>query len=359
MNGRCRWRTGKIWVAVSALLVASRGAGAQSLSYPAFRVGAFGDAIVSHSTVSGANDLDFGELDPYAAVQISESWSALGEALFQRVERGRDEDTVGGRRFDVDVERLFLAYSPADSLRVEAGEVSSGILAWNDREQRPRFLQTPIDMPAIARNQERGGAWPLHLLGAWVSGTLPGSAGFAYGAGIGRARGPARDDLPSFTGPGPLAGLFNVSFSPSAVPGLAVGGAAYFGRIPAPEGSYREIDETISSSYARGPLEVRAEWSRMNHQRAGRNHATEGWYGLVSVRLPDPLDRFRPYLLVDRLSVARDEPFLRDVRDQRAWASGVRFDAGRHLALKLEYRSQRARSADHERLVRAEIALAY
>jgi hypothetical protein len=320
----------------------------------------FADVNFAYSTSSHASDLDFGELDPYAKAQLSDAWSALAEVLVQRLERGSDLDVPSRSRIDFDLERLFVAYDPSDAFRFQLGEINSGIIEWNEREQLPRFLQTPIDVPSIAKRQEQGGAWPLHWIAAWASGRAPGSAGFRYGIGIGEGRGRSRDDT-SLTGPNSAAGLLSLSFTPNAVPGWEIGGSALLDAIPAAEGTYREIDRTLSTSYVHGPIEFRAEWSRMEHRprAGGRTHVTKGWYALLSLRLPRTLQQLRPYLLIDQLDVANDEPYLADVSDQRAWSAGVRWDLTRHVVMKVDFQSQRARAPESERRIRAQIAVGF
>ncbi len=347
--------------ALAAALAVGRLALAQGESYPTARLGGFADVTLDRSTREDATEIGFWEVDPYAEAQFSDSWSALAEALFQRVERGSDADVPGRRRYELDLERLFAAYSPSDALRLQIGEVNTGLVEWNEREQRPRFLQTPIDIPSIARRQEQGGAWPLHLIGVWASGRVPGTAGLRYGIGIGAGRGRTRDDTLPLAHSTSAAGLVSVSFSPDALPGGEIGAAALVDDIPAPEGTYREIDGTLSASYVSGPFELRSEWSRMDHRRqsTGRTYVTQGWYALLSARLPDPVRRLRPYVLLDRLDVARGEPYLADVRDQRAWSAGVRWDAARRVAVTVDFQSQHARTREAERRIRAELAVAF
>jgi len=58
----------------------------------------------------------------------------------------------------------------------------------------------------------------------------------------------------------------------------------------------------------------------------------------------------------DRLDVSAGESYLRDVRDQDAWAAGVRWDAARRLAIKTDRRSQLTAAGKRERTIRAQIA---
>lgn len=343
-----------VFAALSAALFAAEGGGQ---SYPAFRGGVFADANLSYSLVSHASELEFGEIDPYGEIRFSETWSAIGELLFQRIERGSSADRPGRKSVELDIERLFAAYAPSDAFKIQVGEINSGIIQWNS-EQLPRFVQTPIDVPSIARRQEQGGAWPLHLLGAWLSGRAAGSAGLLYGIGAGVGRGPHRDDT-SFPGTDSGAGLAALSVSPAWAPGWTIGAAVLVDRIPAREGTYDELARTVSTSYLRGPLEVRAEWSRMDHRLSGVDHVTTGWYALVSYRLPGGLRALRPYVLVDQLDVANEEPYLSDILDQRSWSAGVRWDVAAHLVLKGDFQSQRARESQEERRIRLQVAVAF
>ncbi|HET7453112.1 MAG TPA: hypothetical protein VFL12_10245, partial [Thermoanaerobaculia bacterium] len=208
-----------------AALTASGTAAAQE-SYPRFRFSVFGDANLSYSVVSHATEFSFGEIDPYAEARFSESWSALAEVLLHRIERGSNEDKPGKSSVELDLQRFFLAWSRSDALRVQAGQINTGIVAWNEREEVPRFLQTPIDLPAMATRPEQGGAWPLHIVGAWASGSAPGSAGFRYGVGLGAGRGHTREEVTVDHAASP-AGVASVTFAPSAVSGWTIGAAAF------------------------------------------------------------------------------------------------------------------------------------
>jgi len=344
-------------VLIFAALAGTRVAAAQS-SYPTFRLGVFADGNLAYSFSSHATTFSFGEIDPYAEARFSEDWSALAELLFQRIERGSNSDKPGKNSVEVDLERLYVAWSRSDALRLQVGELNSGIILWNEREQVPRFLQTPVDVPSMARRSEQGGAWPLHMIGAWAWGQAPGAAGFRYGVGLGAGRGQTRDDV-TFAGAASPAAVASIAFAPAEIPGWTIGGAAFVDRIPAPEGTYSEIDETFSTSYLHGPLELRGEWGRMDHRLAGSSHVTTGWYALASWRLGGTLQSLRPYVLFDRLDVANEEPYLSDVPDQRAWSAGVRWDASSHLVLKFDYQSQRAPAPEEERRVRVQVAVAF
>jgi hypothetical protein len=313
--------------------------------------------IFARTSPGGATFFDTGELDLYGSDQLSDRWSILGEVLLQHSRRSPGADPPP-KDFELDAERLYAAYQRSDRLRVEIGQVHTGLIAWNEREHRSRFLQTPIDVPSIARGEEQGGAWPLHFIGVWASGRLPGRAGLTYGAGSGVARGRLRDEISSviedIQRP---AALLSLRASPDAVSGLEAGAAIYSGDIPARDGRMREVDTTLSTSYVRGGLELRSEWAEMHHRRIAddRRFITRGWYALASARPRGRWKVLRPYLLFDHLEVAPGESYLNELHDQRAWAAGVRWDVERRLAVKTDLRRQRA----GERELRIQLAFSF
>jgi hypothetical protein len=271
-------------------------------------------------------------------------------------------ENIGASNFEVNLERLYVAYSPSDRLRIEVGQIHTGIIQWNEREHRSRFLQTPIDVPSVAQRESQRGAWPLHFDGGWASGRVPGALGVEYGVGLGAARGSERDNIqPLFRHGISPAGLLRLSFSPDALTGFEAGSAGYVGRIRAPGRTMRELDATVFSSCVRGGVELRGEWARMAHAEVlGRNEfITRGWYLLGSWRPRGRWKPLRPYLLIDHLTVARGEQFLSDVHDQDAWSAGVRWDVSSKLALKSEFRSQLLQSPSHRHFIRIELAFAF
>jgi hypothetical protein len=191
---------------------------------------------------------------------------------------------------------------------------------------------------------------------------VPGAAGLQYGVGIGEGRGSMVDDVAVFArGEFSPAGLASLSIAPDRLPGFHLGISALSDTIPAPEGRYRELDRTISASYVNEGIEFRSEWSRMDHrlQSDGSGHVTEGWYALLSMRLRGSLETLRPYVLLDRLKVAKDEPYLASVRDQHTLAVGTRWDAAKHLAVKLDYRFARPSGRRSHDSVRLQTAISF
>src|SRR6266852_1798983 len=165
-------------------------------AFPSIRVGGFADIELHTSSGNVREGLDLVELDLYSVARFSERWSALGEGVAQRAWRQNERER---RLPEFSLERLYVEYAPNDALRIEIGQTHTGIVRWNEREHRSRFLQTPIDVPAIANRESQGGAWPLHFTGAWASGRLPGSLGLTWEVGAGAGPGLERDAIPIFS----------------------------------------------------------------------------------------------------------------------------------------------------------------
>src|ERR1700682_1201217 len=217
---------------------------------PHFHFGGFANVSFDHSSRTHETAFATGELDLYANAAVNDAWSMFGETFVQHTGSIENVDPRPTKRVEAEIERLYISYNPSDRIRFELGRNHTGIIRWNQREHRGRFLQTPIDVPAIANREEQGGAWPLHFLGVWASGRLPGRLGLQYSAATGKARGVARDEIePAINQDATAARLFSLSISPDGVPGWLLGGVEYIGNIPAPEGDMREVDHTIFTSY--------------------------------------------------------------------------------------------------------------
>jgi hypothetical protein len=356
----------KVWVAAAATLfplatalhAQTAAAAPDSPSRPSFRIGGFADIELHTSSDSVREGLDLAELDLYSVAELSERWSALAEGDARKVWR---QGTGDNRVVELNLERFYVQYAPNDAFHVEIGQTHTGIVRWNEREHRSRFLQTPIDVPAIARRPQDDGAWPLRFIGIWASGRSSGPLGITYGAGVGGGSGRERDEIPVRGIDRSAAVLLSLSTSPDALPGLELAVSAYAQRIRTSPETLRERDVTLSANYVSSGTEVRAEWARMSHTgtQSGIRYETTGYYALFSKRLAGRFQRVRPYILLDHLDVAADEIYLQNVTPENAWATGVRYDVSRRFSLKGEFRSQRAPHGEREQLLGLQIGLSF
>lgn len=332
---------------------------ADPVSQPRIHFGGFADVELHTSSDNVREGLDLAEIDLFSTATLSRSWSALADVVAQsewRKQEGGDRGVV-----ELDLERLYATYSASDAFSLEIGQTHTGIIRWNEREHHSRILQTPIDVPAIARRPQENGAWPLRFVGIWVSGRTAGPLGLAWEAGAGAGPGSARDVIPLLSSDRSPAAFMSLSASPDVVTGLNFGLSVYAQHVPAKPDAFRERDLTASLNYVNRGTEVRAEWARMNHTltRGSKSFRTTGYYALFSQRLPGLAERARPYLLLDRLFVAPGETYLSEVTPENAWAAGVRYDVNRQFSVKGEYRSQRAPNGDREALLGMQFGLSF
>ena len=328
-------------------------------AFPSFHTGGFADIELHTSSDNVREGLDLAEFDVYSIANVSDAWSALAEGVAQRSWRENEPGEHNG--IELDLERLYVQYARSDDFRLEIGETHTGIIRWNEREHRSRFLQTPIDVPAIARRPQDDGGWPLRFVGIWASGRSSGPLGLAYGAGVGAGSGRSRDEIPIFRGSRSPSFLFSLSTSPDRVPGLELAAAAYAQHLRGTTQEYEERDVTLSANFVRNGTEVRGEWAHMNHRATDTDtmYRTVGYYLLLSKRLNGRFARLRPYVLLDHLDVAEGESYLRDVTPESAFATGLRYDVTSRFSLKGEFRSQRASDGDREFLLGMQIGYSF
>jgi len=291
-----------------------------------------------------------GAFDLFATSRLGDHWSALAELAFE----------VSVEGLATDLERFQFTYEHSDAFRVSAGRMHNPLLRWPITNHHGVFNQTPIDLPIIARWEDEPGLWPMHFVGVMTQGRFGGRLGPSYAVGVGNGRGAHLDEV-QMGGDANTNRAVVASFgvSPDAAPGLSLYVSGYFDSIPSPEESLRERDATLSGSYVRGDVELRAEWSRMHHTtvQSGTEYDTTGWYALFAYRLPARLAHVKPYLLVEGLDAAEGEAFLEGVPDEDAWAAGARWDANRWVALKADYRWRRIQHADSFGTTRVQLAV--
>lgn len=304
------------------------------------RIGGFADIVLRTAPTNTV--WNAAELDLYSTLRLSTDWSALAEGMVQRA--WRPVEASEKPELDLRLERLYFSYQRSDAFRLEIGETHTGIIRWNEREHRSRFLQTPIEVPAIARYPQDDGAWPTRFVGLWASGERHDAIGFKWEAGAGAGPGANRDVIPILSDDLAPAAFFSMSFSPRAVEGFEAGFAAYGQHVPSEPRSMRERDVTLFSDYVNHGTEIRAELARLNQtpSHTDRTFRNQGWYVLISKRLTGSAERARPYLLLDHLNVDPADVFLQDAKNENAWAAGVRYDFTQRFTAKGEFRSQRA-----------------
>ncbi len=317
-----------------------------------FNIGVFADAGYSASRRHGEKQgFRLGAIDLYGTGQISDRWSALIELVFEN-----DQNELV-----TDLERLQVSYDYSDALRVSAGRIHNPLIRWNVAQHHGAFIQTPIDKPAITRWEDQPGLWPVHFVGVAASGRVLGSSPFPldYDVALGNGRGDNLDEIQVGGDKNhSKAVILALGTSPAALVGLEVFATMYFDDIPDPAQTLRERDLTLSTVYEHAGTELRAEWATMRHTGLVDRHRyeTNGWYALLSQRLPGRFANFRPYLMLDRLAPADGEPFLQGTADEHSWVAGLRWDLSSRSAVKVDYRVENAAGV-RDRSLAAQIAV--
>jgi hypothetical protein len=321
------------------------------------RLGGFADVVLRSSPTNTARHLV--ELDMYSTLRISDAWSALAEGIAERT--WRPPEAGEKPTIDLNLERLYVAYQTSDAFRLEFGETHTGIVRWNEREHRSRFLQTPIEVPAIARQPQDDGAWPTRFVGLWASGQTRGPMRFRWEGGAGAGPGSERDSIPIFSPDRSPAGFLSASVAPFGIEGWESGFAVYTQHIPSKPIALRERDFTLFSNYVNRGTEIRAEWARMEHQRTRMRQIfrNQGYYVLISKRLRGSAEHARPYVLVDHLNLDSADPYLREATNENAWAAGLRYDFKEWLSAKGEFRAQRALDGSRKSIIGLQIGVSF
>ncbi|MGH7505247.1 MAG: hypothetical protein ACRELX_06335 [Longimicrobiales bacterium] len=320
-------------------------------AFPNFHLGVFGNIdFVASPAEDETSGFRNGALDLFATSQLSDRWSGLIELLFS--------NTSGG--LVTSLERIQIAYDHSDALRLSAGRLHNPLVHWNVVHHHGVFLQTPITKPAMTEGESARGLWPVHFVGAMVTGRFANLLGVTYTLGAGNGRGATLGEIQVGADRNEHKALIaGIGISPAGAVGLELSVTGYWDRVPAPDGEIRERDITVSGSYVARGYELRSEWGRLEHEIAGGDDfQTTGWYVLLARRLPGALENIRPYVLLDRLEAAGGLAFLEDAPDQSSFAAGARWDVDPAVALKADVRSQRIGGGAREALVRLQLAFA-
>ena len=315
-----------------------------------FTMQGFGNVDLVASAYRGQHSgFENGAFDLFVTSHLDEHWSALTELVFEP-----DGNTIGP-----DLERFEFMFECSDAFRIAAGRVHNPFLQWPITYHHGLFMQVPVERPIIARWEDEPGLWPMHFVGLLAQGRLLGPIGLRYALGIGNGRGDALEVVQVGSDANDNKAITaSIGLSPDAIEGLEVNGSTYRDRIPA-DTTLKETDYALSGSFVRGPLDVRGEWSRMEHKDESDaiTYRTTGWYALGAYRLPIQGAQIKPYVLIEGLDAPAGESFLMYPADEQAWSAGLRWDVSRWVALKAAYRSTKIGNLDRDEEVRAQLAV--
>ena len=307
-------------------------------SFLRFGINFFGDTSVLVTTPDQPHSaFAIGALGVRLLGQLSESLDALAELAFETK-----------REPLADVEQVQIRWRTRRGV-LEVGRMHTDIDFWNRAYHHGLWLQTPIERPRALRFEDDGGIIPVH----WVGGhfTLAVADAFSTVIGVGNGRGRFVDDIlvNSETNEAKSALLklrVKSSFGEAGV------GAIYDVIAPAdamtrPALPDQKIHEVIGSAYiairGAGVIAI-GEGFAVRHQAGNANWMTYAGYGLLGYAV---IDKLTPYVAVDTIVGADDDPFFRPdtamspLVDFVEVLAGARIDVSTWSALKLEVRFDR------------------
>ena len=321
-----------------------------------FTMQGFGNVDMVASAYKGQHSgFENGAFDMFVTSHLDDHWSALVELVFE----------PDGNNIAPDLERFEFMYEYSDLFRISAGRVHNPFLQWPVLFHHGLFCQIPVERPIIARWEDEPGLWPMHFVGLLAQGRLLGPVGLNYAVGVGNGRGAALEVVQVGSDANDNKAITaSLGLSPDAIEGLDVHASTYLDRIPGnpavlPDTSLKETDVAFSGSFVRGPLDVRGEWSRMEHKDEEHSitYRTSGWYVMGAIRLPLKGPQVKPYVMFEGVDAPGTESFLLYPADEEAWSAGVRWDVSRWVALKAAYRSTKIEGLERDDEVRAQLAV--
>jgi hypothetical protein len=274
-----------------------------------------------------------GQLAGHLATSLSEHLLFFGEVSL----------TARSTGFFVTVERTILRYEFADFFKLSAGRYHTPISYWNTAFHHGLWLQTSVARPEMIKFGSR--FLPVHFVGLLAEGTLPKTKiGLGYVAGFGNGR---AENLVGAGDAGDAndhrAWLLGLTVRPVTLFGLHAGTSFYRDRIDTEAGV--PVDESIYSAFLaweREHPEFIAEYSHVVHDpETGGSSASNSYYIQLAYRLPEPVQRLKPYLRRERLDAPASDPIFGPLQlDYDGWILGLRFDFAALAALKAEYRNE-------------------
>ncbi|MGH7743009.1 MAG: hypothetical protein ACRENS_13420, partial [Candidatus Eiseniibacteriota bacterium] len=315
-----------------------------------FSMQGFGNVDWVASALKGQHTgFENGAFDLFVTSHLDDHWSVLAELVFE----------PSGNEIAPDLERFEFMYEYSDAFRISAGRVHNPFLQWPITYHHGLFMQIPVQRPIMARWEDEPGLWPMHFVGILAQGRLLGGAGLNYALGVGNGRGSSLEVVQVGSDANDnKAVTASIGLNPDLLQGFEIHASTYLDRIPA-DTTLKETDYALSSAFVRGPLDVRGEWSQMEHKDEAHSitYRTTGWYVMGAYRLPLKGPQVRAFGLFEGIRAPGDESFLMYPTDEDAWTAGLRWDASRGVALKGAYRSSKIEGLDRDGETRLQLAV--
>jgi len=277
-----------------------------------------------------------GEFDLFMTSQLSEKLSFLSEMVFA---------TDPGNEFGIDIERFQLTYRPSKYFEISGGRFHTAIGYYNTAFHHGNWFSTATGRPFMYYFEDAGGVLPVHEVGITTTGFVPGSGKLNMhwileaGNGSSEFGSPLfGDGVENFASDRNRKDV-NIAFysRPEWLEGLQVGGSFLTGSLIPANGS-PVVNQTVSSAYA---VLINSKWEFMNeivllhHQvtGGGRSYNSPMGYTQIAYRV----GKYRPYFRFQASNIPNNDPVTAFTGRYEGPSVGLRFDAFRYAALKIQY----------------------
>jgi hypothetical protein len=304
----------------------------------------FGDVnyVVDHQAET-SNSFQAATLDVFAS-QTEGKFSFIGEIIVE---------ALGTNSFEVDVDRLEVAYKPTSWLRFRAGRMRSAFGYYGDAYQNGKYFMTPVSWPAMYESPTADGVVPSHSIG------LHGDVAYGLGEGNGKltldaevlnGRGSGLDDVPVYqdSNNSKAVNLRLRYVGDGKLAGLIVGGNVYVDDIPAdpPEGEVPEdvhpaMHELVlggHAAYVTDDVHLIAELAWFRHRPYGSDMTTQTVATFVEAGYK--FGDFTPYSRFEYTHFDGEDAYFMasgiPSADVQVLSAGVKYAASSSVAVKLE-----------------------
>ena len=322
---------------------------AAAVSPPALQILGYGDinyVVEDKGREPGGNHFRLGQFDLLFLSNLSDTWRVLAETVIK----------VESNEFNTELERFILTYAPRDYFELGLGRYNTSFGYYSSTYSHSTYFQTAATRPILFEFEDDGGVLPEHSTGATFSGRLPGSLRARYLVEVGNGQLLRSSGETTQNGGEELSGQsegstgagqsvsdenrskavnFGLQIRPARVPGLQLGGNAYFDKIgPTGESAVSEKIFGGFVAYQDEHWELMAEGVRINRSvGSGRDFRSSGYYAQVARQLAVG----RPFARYQMLSVPEGEQGLGHEAGRTSGPSfGLRLDPGPYVALKFQ-----------------------
>jgi hypothetical protein len=309
----------------------------------------FGDInyAVDHD-VSTSNSFQAATLDVFAS-QTEGKFSFIGEMIIE---------ALGTNSFEVDIDRLEVAYKPTSWLRFRVGRLRSAFGYYGDAYQNGKYFMTPVSWPSMYETPDLDGIIPSHSIG------LHGDVAYELGDERGKltldaevlnGRGATVDEVPVVNDPNnsKAVNLRLRYIGQGKLDGLTVGANVYVDDIPA-ENAEEAVAEGRSgedvhpamhelvlgahAAYIAEKLHLVSELAWFHHRDHGADMTTEtvAMFGEAGYSFDD----VTPYTRYEYTHFSGEDAYFMasgiPAEDVHLLSVGVKYAASASVSIKLE-----------------------